>query len=510
MADIDLPLTTKRKTYLLLSGVVVSMLTAGLLVPVAVGERTGSALAAGGNNSFDTSSLGSGGDGASGSVDPTGTPGADGTDGTGGAGGDGAGGVGGVTGFGSTTPTTLPAGTELRASDVGVTATTIKIGLLIPTSEAVGDPNAQSSAQRQQFEVFLDEINDRGGINGRRLEIAVATYDILDQDTGTRAACLKLADDDKVFAAFNTTGFGPPGALCLTREKKVPFLQGSGHPDEVYTLSAGLYSSSFDSQTRNLRNMVAILNQLGTLKGKKIGVLGTEWIGLRKEQEEGIIDTLKSFGFDPFVYWLSGDPASSQSQIPVAVQQMQSNGVELVIFGADFISGASFVQQAESQLYRPGYAAADPWGWSTDFTVSTMPASFEGAVTVTAMRTYDARVGVAEPAPDAACREIYERRTGTKLDRANDPNALYVATMWACGVVQRFEMAASRVGVDLTRGALAHAVTGLGTVAVPYAGGPGTFGPGKLDGVNHYRPQRWKADCKCWVPLVAEFTPGRY
>jgi hypothetical protein len=210
------------------------------------------------------------------------------------------------------------------------------------------------------------------------------------------------------------------------------------------------------------------------------------------------------------VYWLSGDPASSAAQVPIAVQQMRNNGVELVILGADFISGNSFVQQADGQRYHPVYAAADPWGWSTDFVVSGMPASFQGAITVTAMRTYDARVDVPEPAADAACREVYERRTGTQLDRANDPNALYVGTMWACGVVQRFAAAANLAGPNLTRAGLAQAMTQLGTVAIPYAGGPGTFAPGKVDGADHYRPQQWQAGCKCWVPIVPDFVPGRY
>ena len=122
----------------------------------------------------------------------------------------------------------------------------------------------------------------------------------LDQDEGARQACLKLAEDEKVFAVFNTTGFGPPGSLCLTREKGVPFLQGSGHPDEVYAQSNGLYSSTFDSQTRNFRNLVGTLDRMGLLKGKKIGVLGTEWIGLRRETEEGVVQTLRSLGYEPY------------------------------------------------------------------------------------------------------------------------------------------------------------------------------------------------------------------
>lgn len=71
-------------------------------------------------------------------------------------------------------------------------------------------------------------------------------------------------------------------------------------------------------------------------------------------------------------------------------------------------------------------------------------------------------------------------------------------------------MAARMAGPDLTRAGLAAAMTRMGTVAVPYSGGPGTFGPGKLDGADHYRPQRWSSDCACWVPLVPDFVPGKY
>ena len=33
----------------------------------------------------------------------------------------------------------------------------------------------------------------------------------------------------------------------------------------------------------------------------------------------------------------------------------------------------------------------------------------------------------------------------------------------------------------------------LGAFPVPFSGGPATYRPGKLDGVDLYRPQRWEA-----------------
>ena len=256
--------------------------------------------------------------------------------------------------------------------------------------------------------------------------------------------------------------------------------------------------------------MVQILHDLGAIKNKKVGVLGTEWIGLRREQEEGIVHTLQALGYDPFVYWLSGDPVSSQTQIPIAVQQMRSNGVEAVMLGADFISGQSFAQTASSQGYTPFYGAADPWSYSTDYVTANMPDSFDGSITTTAWRSYDHRAGVPEPAIDAACAKDFEDDTGIQLDRTNDPDALYTGTLLACGVVQRFEKAAQAAGPNLTRASLMQAMTTLGTFDMPFAGGPGSYGPGKLDGGNFYRPQVWKKSCKCWHPLVPQFSRGKH
>ena len=516
-SKLDLPVTTRSRTYLQLIGLVTAMLALGLALPVVVGERPPEqALSSGSDLDLDaldgdvpTTAAGGEGEGGDGSTDTAvdaGTPGA--------GGGTGASPVtvaDGSAAVGDGPATGSPQGAGANtATDVGVTADTIKIGLLVPTSSEIGSTTDQRDVQVAEFMAAINTINERGGIHGRTIEVVDATYDVLDQDSGTRASCLKLADDDKVFAAFNTTGYGPPGALCLTREKGVPLLQGSGHPEEIYGQANGLYSSTFDNQTRNFRNMVQILHDLGAIKGKKVGVLGTEWIGLRREQEEGIVHTLQALGYDPFVYWLSGDPVSSQTQIPIAVQQMRSNGVEAVLLGADFISGQSFAQTASGQGYTPFYGAADPWSYSTDYVTANMPDSFDGSITTTAWRTYDHRAGQPEPAIDAKCAKDFEDDTGIQLDRADDPDALYTGTLLACGVVQRFEKAAQAAGPNLTRASLMQAMGNLGTFDMPFAGGPGTYRPDKLDGADFYRPQVWKKSCKCWHPLVPQFSRGKH
>lgn len=512
-SGIDIPVTTRSRTYVQLIGAVTVMLALGLALPALVGERPPEQeLTA--SNDLDLDALGGGDESVDDDDIATTTTTTATTDG-GAATGDGAAVVPGTdqttsgAGAGTTEagPTTTVPNT---ASDVGVTPDTIKLGVLVPTSAEIGNTADQRDVQVAAFEAAIEPINARGGIHGRTIELVDASYDVLDQDSGTRASCLQLADDQQVFAALNTTGYGPPGALCLTREKGVPFLQGSGHPEEIYGQANSLYSSTFDNQTRNFRNMVQILHDLGSLEGKKVGVLGTEWIGLRREQEEGIVDTLKALGYEPFVYWLSGDPVSSQVQVPVAIQQMRSKGVNAVMLGADFLSAQTFATAAALQGYTPFYAAGDPWSYTTDAIVSGMPDSFDGAISTTAWRSYDHRAGVAEPALDAQCAADFESHTGLAVDRANDPDGLYVGAMLACGVVQRFEQAATAAGAKLTRAGLAQAVGNLGEIEIPFAGGTATYRPDKLDGADSYRPQIWKKGCKCWQPLVPDFSRGKH
>lgn len=504
-------MTSRPRAYSALIGVVAVLLSLGLILPMVVGERAQLDELATGLDPLivdaDTDPAETGDPASSATSVPTET--ADGTgpgtapptspgSSTPAPGGDTA----------ATAPPTTVADVALTASDVGVTPTEIKVGVLVPTADGIGSSADQQAVQVAQFQAFIDDVNARGGIHGRTVTMSTASYDVLDQNAGARASCLALAEDQKVFAAFNTTGYAPPGTLCLTRERGVPFLQASGHPEEVYSQANGMYSSTFDNQTRNFRNLVATLDDLGVLQGKKIGVLGTTWLGLRRQQEDGIVRSLQERGYNPSVYWLSGDPVSSQAQVPLALLQMRQAGVQVMIMGADFVSAQSFVNLATGQGFRPRYAAADSWGYPTDAVASGMGAGFDGAITVTSMRLYDDRVDVPEPAIDAECARVINEYSDLTADRVNDPNAIYISSMMACGVVRRFEAAALAAGPDLTRAGLMQAIANAGTVEVPFAGGPATFRPDKLDGADFYRAQQWSQSCRCWIPVTPGFKAG--
>ena len=119
-----------------------------------------------------------------------------------------------------------PRGTVLAASDVGVTPTTITLGIILPGLGVIANFGIDVSQldpkiQKTYWQSAIDRINAAGGIDGRRLVADYTTASILSQDS-MRAACRTLTEDDKVFAVTNVLGITGDPILCVTRDHATP------------------------------------------------------------------------------------------------------------------------------------------------------------------------------------------------------------------------------------------------------------------------------------------------
>lgn len=116
-------------------------------------------------------------------------------------------------------------GAGLRATDVGVTGNSVKVGFLLIDTGGVGALGVKGlvdlEQQRSAVRAYVDEVNDHGGIGGRKIEAVYAPYDPLSSYSGNsgrstgRAACLSLTEDNHVFAVLGfldstTRGASPP------------------------------------------------------------------------------------------------------------------------------------------------------------------------------------------------------------------------------------------------------------------------------------------------------------
>lgn len=490
-------------------GVVAGCLVVGLGLPFVIGrdDGSGTTVASASDGTTDgvsvgtqATTLGTSDDG--GASASTGAPGASGRSAT-----------SGTSGAASSTGGSRAAAGDHGAasSERGVLADRIKLGFTIIDIASVGrvggnaaiDPEQQEAA----IQAYVDEVNDAGGIHGRRIEPFFRVYDILSNDDA-RAACLELADDKGVFAVV--AGFAYPDALmCLTREKQVPvFHTLASNPEWTYEQSGGRLFTLYPRSHRMMEIFAGELDALGALRGKQLGILSDDASDPGAAVAKDLEQILVRRGH--VVARRAQLPASLQgsaSQAPIEVNAMQRAGVELVlVLTSTTVRGMHFAQAAESQRATWKYAVDDWASNYSDSAAENMPRSFDGAILITSTRQTEARDPNRTESPQAtSCRKVYERRSGRQLAKWGSNE--YALTMNVCDFVGWFTSAADAAGPGLTRPGIMAAFQRLGPV-VSASLGDGTFGPGKFDMSDLVRTARWSFTCRCWQPADT-FHPAR-
>ncbi len=520
------PTPSRRRTYLGISAAVGSLLAASLVVPLAFGHppRSSEAVLAQGPGEV----LGSQPPGSSASAPagpPSGAPGVPGALGT--VGGPssaglppGAPGAAAVPTSGAVAgpPTTAaaPPAADRRASGVGVTRDTVTLGVfLIDLSSArragVDVDAYDPEKQKVYWNAFLKDVNDRGGVQGRRIVPVYRNIDILDSSTFT-AQCKQITETDRAFAVTNILGFYGPPILCVTRDHKTPWLAYDGLVSSYYRASQGRAFTVSPSTLRTELNLAARLEQSGDLP-KKIGYLHED--GYLAADNEAVIAFLRKTGHEVVAATHSSSSSTNvATDLQIAAQKMCAAGVQAVFLATNALFAPQFVRDVDTQPgCTPSYLTSD-----FDFEMagdtflngaSSMPASyFRKALAVTSSRVGEGRVGYPEPAGDARCRSLFEKASGTKLDRNSTADANYTNVLAACGLVQAFVAGLQAAGVNPTQETFARGLAGIGSFPNP-GFGASSFSGGRTDGPTEVRISQAFRDCgdgsgkACWKPREA-------
>ena len=501
----------KRGMYPAVIGIAVGALVAGLLVPFIEGDRP-STTAAAGPSFTDT--------GESPTLAEDGTPVTVAGDGPSGAPGSPSG-PGSVAGrpsgpTGSAGPGETPTDAPRTASDQGVSADEIKLGVLLLDLGQTGRIGVATTGvspeqQEQAFEAYLKDINDRGGINGRKVVAEYYTFDVTNPDDQL-AACTFATEDVKGFAVLAMPGFANAAVLCVTKQHRTPLIiTGQGVSRSFYNESQGRLITLQMAGDRQMRNLAALFEEHGLWKDRKIGIVSSDepqWIDT---VERLLVPVLEEMGHDVVDVARFSTYPRSQGQIAPGVQRMRAAGADTVLHAGSFLNSTQFVQIAEQQQWRPRHLVTEFAGMTSDFEAQAMPQSFDGAIAMTSQRFAEWRANIAEDPNDAKCRELYEKATGESVPRSVDgstSNSAYPVILYACGFVRVFEAAAKAAGVNLTREGFEAAVQRLGpTTAAWYL--PGGFGPGKTDLADSVRLLKFQFSCRCWH-VAGPVGPSRF
>ncbi|HEY3238716.1 MAG TPA: ABC transporter substrate-binding protein [Acidimicrobiia bacterium] len=255
---------------------------------------------------------------------------------------------------GSLVPQAVPQPVEGNGgeTDVGVTATSIKIGGTFLNGSYL---DRYSQVSEQAAAAYFRYINDQGGIYGRRIEFV--TCDTAGTASGTQSCLRKLAAADKVFA------LGP--SVDLNLDTVQPFLEQQQLP---WVGSSGAYPEEFSSPWMFPTQVAGV--DVGALMGKFAKqALGVATVGVSYLDDVAgpeCVERVRQIG-EQIGYRVVATAQNSQTQGDLSQQviTIQTAQPDIVLFCNDPINTIKFVQAAGRMNYRPakgwvgGFVASD-------------------------------------------------------------------------------------------------------------------------------------------------------
>lgn len=162
----------------------------------------------------------------------------------------------------------LSAGPAAMASEAGVTADQIKIGVQLPLT---GPASFVGQGAKVGIDAALAEINDHGGVNGRT--VAVVYADDRGTPDGGVAAVRRLVDEEQVLAVFNTaTSTATVSALPFFQQNGVPYLVSfASDPRVLEKFYPNIYAGATVSQIDGVASYVKYLTE--NVGAKSVGML---------------------------------------------------------------------------------------------------------------------------------------------------------------------------------------------------------------------------------------------
>ncbi|ABW12597.1 hypothetical protein Franean1_3189 [Parafrankia sp. EAN1pec] len=347
----------------------------------------------------------------------------------------------------------------------GVTADSIKIGFVYPDLEVVKQyVDIDHGDYQATFQALVDKVNATGGINSRKIIPVYGAVDVI-SPAGAQETCVKLTQDEKVFAVLGS--LNAEDALCYVQTHKTA-LVGGDLTTQRYAKAQAPWVSDLRGGDE-LADGIELFTADNTLAGKKLAVVAYRddqatldkvvLPALQRLQvpvtETGILDADIS------------DAAAVSQQFNVFIQKFRAAGVDTVLL----VGGSQLQFPAELQKtdYRPRlmFATTSQAGAYLASPGDHDPAIMAGATALGLV------VDFTEPA-NAACIATLEAAlpalTGKLVDPATVPSGQPTpgtSESAACRYLTLFQAIAEKAGKDLTYQSFQQAAFSLGSFQVP-------------------------------------------
>src|SRR5262249_5372058 len=194
----------------------------------------------------------------------------------------------------------------------------------------------------------INDLNSKGGINGRKIVPVYAPVNPIGTDPA-QAACVKLTEDEKVFAVVGF--FLNDAPLCYLEQHDTPVVGGTITSE--YLARAKAPWSTLEAGDSATGLVVDALAQEGVFKKGKVGVIS-------HSQEKPLLDNvvapaLKRNGVkytSAVIDAPASDTVAAQAQADKIIQRFKSDGITTILSAGNAIDEGSRAE-AEIPDYQP-------------------------------------------------------------------------------------------------------------------------------------------------------------
>jgi hypothetical protein len=350
---------------------------------------------------------------------------------------------------------------------VGVTDSSIKLGIVYPDLKAIQGLNIDHGDYQAAYTAIIDDLNNSGGINGRKIEPVFAAVNPVGTDPAT-AACTKLTEDDQVFAVVGSFPTEGPGCYVSTHNTAVV---GGTQTNATLSAAKAPWFSYVANSDRLVTSQIEAFAKDGVFNGKKVGVVALA--ADQSQMNDIAVPALQHNNAAPVdtavIDVTNNDQTAALAQVGTIAERFSSESIDVVVVVG---TGAlTFAQGIENTSFRPRLVAtnSDSINGYVSSNTGPNPDVIKDAITT------GSPLGATWDKPDLQhCVDLVQNKTGTTVqDPRTDTTATpdtFVSVTAACQNVTLFADIAKKAGQVLNNDTFKQAGDNLGTVDIPGAG----------------------------------------
>jgi len=389
--------------------------------------------------------------------------------------------------------------------------------------------------QKQAIQLFTKQINQSGGINGRKINAIIVNFDPADA-AGMSALCKQWTQGNPpVFAVIDAIGaWSGNNQLCVTEQGQTPLLSAWTTVTNWTQLGSPYLWWTGADQAPVLQATVNWGVSSGRLvKGKTVGVVVSDQASDQTALNQYMLPYLKKAGITAKVLTVSANPdesATTSSDAQLAVESLKSAGVGSVIPMLPENALFPYLAAENAQQYYPKLLLSD-YNSSIEVALGLIPTPYEKAldgqegVTTETLGGFDDARPESQGGYDPGVRSCFTtwHKAYPKVPKGEE--SFYIEEQgpvanW-CASIRLFADAAKMAGTNLNRRSFVTAMSKI--TNFPGADAPvWSFSPTKMYGPTQYQVVKLhnnvppSSQCKlktnhkpqgtCWVS-VQPFAP---